>query len=338
MVFTAKFTPVAVNYTLTLNAGTGGTATADKTGAQPAGTVVTITAAPNAGYNFVNWTGNVANATANPTTVTLNANETVTANFAAAPACKACIVNPPAEVVVGQAFTWDASCSTGTDIISYSWAFSVDGAAAGTQGGVTSPKTFNNAGAGKVDLTITTSGGCTNTVSHTFNIVAQPTCVAVAKIAADKTTGVDPLAVTLNSAPGSTTGAGITYKWEITKGGSPVSSSTNASYLYSFNAGTYTVKLTVTNTADGNCVGTDQITITVTPATGYKPGDADLDGEVDIFDALKVAMHVAQMSIITDANLLAALDVNEDTKVDINDALAIAKYDVGLDCGCVLNR
>jgi PKD repeat protein len=175
------------------------------------------------------------------------------------------------------------------------------------------------------------------TADHTINVTFKqtPVCVAVAKITADKTSGVDPLAVSLDSA-GST--AGVTYKWEITKGGSLVDSATTATYMYSFNAGTYTVKLTVTNTADGGCVGTDSVTITVSPSGEYKPGDADMDGMVDIFDALKVAMYVAGMVNITDADLLVALDVDQNGMVDINDALAIAKFDVGLDCGCVLNR
>ncbi len=44
-------------------------------------TVLTITATPAAGYRFVNWTGDVANANSATTTVTLNANVTVMANF-----------------------------------------------------------------------------------------------------------------------------------------------------------------------------------------------------------------------------------------------------------------
>jgi len=44
------------------------------------GTVVTISATPVSGYHFVDWTGDVTGST-NPTTVTMNANKTVTANF-----------------------------------------------------------------------------------------------------------------------------------------------------------------------------------------------------------------------------------------------------------------
>ncbi|MCP4113310.1 MAG: hypothetical protein GY749_48565 [Desulfobacteraceae bacterium] len=73
--------------------------------------------------------------------------------------------------------------------------------------------------------------------------------------------------------------------------------------------------------------------------TEYEPGDADLDGDIDIFDALLVAMHSANLPdfIITIPGLLDALDVDSNGEVDINDALAIARYDVGLQCSCILD-
>lgn len=49
------------------------------------GTVVTLTAVPNPGYGFVRWSGG-ASGTTNPTTVTMTANRSVTANFSTTPA------------------------------------------------------------------------------------------------------------------------------------------------------------------------------------------------------------------------------------------------------------
>ena len=46
-----------------------------------AGTLVTLTATPNGSYVFTSWTGDASGA-ANPTTVTMNGNKSVTANFA----------------------------------------------------------------------------------------------------------------------------------------------------------------------------------------------------------------------------------------------------------------
>jgi len=82
---TAHFTEVApVTYTLTMAvapAGSGTTTPAVGTHDYDAGTVVDITATPASGYQFDSWTGDVANANSATTTVTMNADETVTANF-----------------------------------------------------------------------------------------------------------------------------------------------------------------------------------------------------------------------------------------------------------------
>ena len=48
-------------------------------------TVVNVTATPALGYAFVNWTGDVANANSAFTTVTMDADKTVTANFVSVP-------------------------------------------------------------------------------------------------------------------------------------------------------------------------------------------------------------------------------------------------------------
>jgi sugar lactone lactonase YvrE len=47
------------------------------------GTVVNLSATPNAGYTFSSWTGNVASTSSATTTVTMNAPQSVTANFSA---------------------------------------------------------------------------------------------------------------------------------------------------------------------------------------------------------------------------------------------------------------
>ena len=48
-----------------------------------AGTVVNLTATPNSGYSFTNWTGSVASTGSPSTTVTMSAAQSVTANFSA---------------------------------------------------------------------------------------------------------------------------------------------------------------------------------------------------------------------------------------------------------------
>lgn len=65
-----------VNYTLTVNAGTGGTVTGG--GSYSEGTSVTLTATPNTGYKFKQWSDGNTSATR---TVTVAGNATYTAQF-----------------------------------------------------------------------------------------------------------------------------------------------------------------------------------------------------------------------------------------------------------------
>jgi len=74
-------------HSLTYTAGTGGSITAPATSptTHNYGDVVTITAVPNTGYHFVNWTGDVsqvANVNTASTSITMNADYSITANFA----------------------------------------------------------------------------------------------------------------------------------------------------------------------------------------------------------------------------------------------------------------
>jgi preprotein translocase subunit YajC len=77
-------------YSLTISSTAGGSVTVPGQGtfAYGAGTVVNLTAAAVGGYRFVNWSGNVgtvANVTAASTTITMNSNYSITANFAVIP-------------------------------------------------------------------------------------------------------------------------------------------------------------------------------------------------------------------------------------------------------------
>ena len=76
---------VVVTYDLTMQVSpTGSGTTTPAVGAHPGyadGTVVNITATPASGYKFVKWTGDVAASDSASTTVTMNADKTVTANF-----------------------------------------------------------------------------------------------------------------------------------------------------------------------------------------------------------------------------------------------------------------
>jgi len=77
----ANFVP---KYVLNVSSGTGGSVTTPSvaTSSYCQGIVVPLVATASSGYNFVNWTGGpVANASAASTTITMNGNYTITANF-----------------------------------------------------------------------------------------------------------------------------------------------------------------------------------------------------------------------------------------------------------------
>ena len=78
--YTASF---ATQYQLTTaaNPSNGGTVSPTSGNFYNSGTVVPLTATPNAGFTFSNWTGSVANSTSASTTITMTAPQSVTANF-----------------------------------------------------------------------------------------------------------------------------------------------------------------------------------------------------------------------------------------------------------------
>jgi hypothetical protein len=83
--YTANISGACTQYTLTTNSVGNGSITLDPAGGTYCeGTVVTLTAAPDAGWQFDNWSGDLSG-TANPTTITMDSNKSVTANFSQLP-------------------------------------------------------------------------------------------------------------------------------------------------------------------------------------------------------------------------------------------------------------
>ncbi|MBE0430482.1 MAG: InlB B-repeat-containing protein [Dehalococcoidia bacterium] len=82
-------TPVTYNLNISSTAGGSVTVPGEGTFGYGAGTVVGLTATPAAGYRFVNWTGNVgtvASPTSPTTTITMQGNYSIAANFEVIPA------------------------------------------------------------------------------------------------------------------------------------------------------------------------------------------------------------------------------------------------------------
>jgi hypothetical protein len=100
---TANF--IQISYTLTIAVSGNGTTT-PSVGPHnyTPGTVVNISATPADGWQFVNWTGSVADPNSPNTTATMDTDKTVTANFIQTPATFGVsdLTITPAEVAVGQ--------------------------------------------------------------------------------------------------------------------------------------------------------------------------------------------------------------------------------------------
>jgi uncharacterized repeat protein (TIGR02543 family) len=79
---TANYT--AIEYTLSVTSAHGTVAKDPAQATYHYGDVVQLTATPDAGWTFANWSGD-ATGTANPVSVTMNGNRSVTANYTAKP-------------------------------------------------------------------------------------------------------------------------------------------------------------------------------------------------------------------------------------------------------------
>jgi hypothetical protein len=79
---TATFAPVTGSFTLATSVnGSGSVSRSPNASSYAAGTVVTLTATPGAGQQFTGWSGDLGG-TANPASLTMNANKSVAASFA----------------------------------------------------------------------------------------------------------------------------------------------------------------------------------------------------------------------------------------------------------------
>ena len=115
---TATFQASPVTYTLTttVSPSTGGMVTkSPNQSSYPSGTVVTLTAAPAAGYALTGWSGDLTGST-NPTTIAMTGNKNVTAVFQANTPPSAPVLLSPSNGLTGVSrtptFQWSASSGT----------------------------------------------------------------------------------------------------------------------------------------------------------------------------------------------------------------------------------
>ena len=170
--------------------------------------------------------------------------------------------------------------STGTAPLTYAWDFQNDGSVDST---LKNPSyQYTAAGTYTVKLTVTNTVGSDPEVKAGYITVSAVTVAPVAAFSATPRSGTAPLTVTFTDA--STGTAPLTYAWDFQNDGSVDSTLKNPSYQYTA-AGTYTAKLTVTNTVGSDSeVKAGYITVsavTVAPVAAFTgipvSGTAPLD-------------------------------------------------------------
>jgi PKD repeat protein len=146
--------------------------------------------------------------------------------------------------------------STGTPPLSYDWDFNNDRI---TDSTIKSPSfTYTTAGTYTVNLTVTNSLGSDSELKTGY-ITVNPTIAPHAAFTSDVQSGDAPLKVKFTDQSTGTTP--LTYAWDFNNDGKNDSTNQSPSFTYTA-AGTYTVKLTVTNGAGSN-VHTEPDYITV---------------------------------------------------------------------------
>ncbi len=150
--------------------------------------------------------------------------------------------------------------STGS-ISSRAWTFS-DGT---TDTAKTVIKTFNTPGSYTATLKVTGPGG-SDTTTRSISVTTSP--LPVANFSASPTSGTAPLTVKFTD---TSTGTVTAWSWDFGDG-TPPSTQRNPSHSYA-TTGTYTVKLTTTNSAGSNAkTQKDYITVSSNTGTGSSAG------------------------------------------------------------------
>jgi PKD repeat protein len=162
----------------------------------------------------------------------------------------------PTSPTTGQSasFNGAGSTDTGATITSYSWAFG-DGS---TGSGVSASHSYTTAGTYTVTLTVGDSTGQSNSVSHSVTVTAAGNS-PVAAFTFSPTTAVHGQWVSFNASGSTDSAAFITsYSWTFGDGSS--SAGTFAFHAFS-TAGTYAVKLTVTDSIGHSASVTHTVTV-----------------------------------------------------------------------------
>ena len=169
----------------------------------------------------------------------------------------------PTSGVAPLAVSFDASNSSDSDgtIISYAWDFK-DG---NTGTGETINHTFSSAGNYNVELIVIDNEGTIDSTTKIITVTETSNQSPTASFTANPTSGVAPLAVSFDASNSSDSdGTIISYAWDFKDGNTGTGETINHTFS---SAGSYSVKLTVTDNEEATETTTQTITVTETPSS-----------------------------------------------------------------------
>ena len=258
----------------------------DSTGAVQAKGSIGITTYLSSGSTVAPVTVALSNLTARTTTAAPPANQPPTAAFTSSAADLTAL------------FDGSASADPDGTVASYAWSFG-DGSPAGT--GVRPSHSYASAGTYPVRLTVTDDKGASAVVSHDVTVTApppvnQPPAAAFTSSAAGLVASFD------GSASADPDGTVASYAWSFGDG-SPAGTGVRPSHSYA-SAGTYPVRLTVTDDKGASAVVSHDVTVTAPVDSGVFAADAFNRsvsggwGSADVGGAWSVAGTASAYSVV----------------------------------------
>jgi gliding motility-associated-like protein/uncharacterized repeat protein (TIGR02543 family) len=266
---TANFQLQSYTLSTTASPAAGGTVTG--AGSYTYGTTATLKATPAAGYIFTGWSGD-ASGTSSSTTVTINSNKSVTANFQAQSSTTKYTLGAAASPSAGGTVTGAGSYDAGAVVT----------LTATAAAGYTFTGWGGDASGTSTSATVTMSGNKSVTANfqlqnYTLSTTSSPTAGGTVTGAGTYTYGTT---VTLKATPA----AGYIFTgWSDdafgTSSSTTVTMNGNKSVTAKFQAQATTIKFTLSTTATpaaggavsgaGSYDAGTEVTLTATPAAGY---------------------------------------------------------------------
>jgi uncharacterized repeat protein (TIGR02543 family) len=275
----ANFTSQAINYTVTSSVfpESGGT-TSIPAGTYPSGQLVAITAIPEAGYIFVNWTENgIEVSTIDSYTFTINSNRELVANFAqqgqnytvtssALPLVGGSTSIPSGTYSSGQSVTITATPASGYNFVNWTEKGTQVSASASLTFIISANRTLvanfiqQNEKFTLTSSTLPLAGGTTSIPSGTYMSGQEVT------IRATPAAGYTFVNWTNNGTVVSTLGR---YKFTITENLTLVANFTQVVQNFTMTSSTLPVEGGTTDIPSGTYTSGQVVTIIATPAEGY---------------------------------------------------------------------